>query len=364
MEARLGSRQYAVALAGLVVILFVVLSILAPSTYPTLENIRSMAYQMAPIGLLALCICLTFLIGGIDLSIVAVANASTIAAALTMTNLEGSWGTTGATLIGVLACLAVGLMAGLINGILVSTLRVHPIPITLGTLALFTGISTGVTEGSTKFGIGSLQFLGVDTILGVPVTFLVFALVVAVISVLTLYTRFGFRMYAVGASEKVSRFARIDVASIQVRTYVLSGFIASVAGLLMFASTDAASVSFGSSFLIQAILVAVLSGVDPYGGRGRIVLVVLAVASMQQIQTGINLALGRWSGATFAAEFAWGLLLIAVLGLNRWLSRQTEERRTWRTWLQSRGGLPPSADADAQSEDRSEDRQVRNPAAD
>jgi simple sugar transport system permease protein len=114
---------------------------------------------------------------------------------------------------------------------------------------------------------------------------------------------------------------------VQVRTYILSGLIASVAGLLMFASTDAANVSFGSSYLIQAILVAVLTGVDPYGGRGRIALVVLAVASMQQIQTGINLALGRWSGANFAAEFGWGLLLIAVLGLNRRLSRERSSRR-------------------------------------
>lgn len=333
MEARLGSKQYAVALAGLVVVLFVVLSVLAPSTYPTVGNVRSMAYQMAPIGLLALCICLTFLIGGIDLSIVAVANASAIAAALTMTELAGPLGTTGATLVGVLACLAVGIVAGFINGMLVSTLRVHPIPITLGTLALFTGISTGITEGSTKFGIGSLEFLGVQTVVGVPVPFLVFGLIVGVLSFVTLYTRFGFRMYAVGASEKVSRFARTDVERVQVRTYILSGFIASVAGLLMFAGTDAASVSFGSSYLILAILVAVLTGVDPYGGRGRILLVVLAVASMQQMQTGINLALGRWSGATFAAEFAWGLLLIAVLGLNRKLSRQAGDRRTWRSWL-------------------------------
>lgn len=351
MEARLGSKLYAVALAGLVVVLFVVLSVLAPSTYPTLENVSSMAYQMAPIGMLALCICLAFLIGGIDLSIVAVANASAIAAAMIMTMLEGFLGTLGATLVGVLTCLAVGIVAGLINGTLVSQLRVHPIPITLGTLALFTGISTGLTQGSTQFGIGSLQFLGIGTLLGVPVPFLVFILAVAMLSFVTVRTRFGFRMYSVGASEKVSRFARIDVQRVQVRTYILSGFIASVAGLLMFARTDAANVSFGSSYLIQAILVAVLSGISPYGGRGRIALVVLAVASMQQLQTGINLALGRWSGADFAGEFAWGLLLIVVLGLNQRLGRPGTPRRDWRFWRRGdAGGQPPNAGADAELE--------------
>lgn len=319
MDARLGSRGYLVALVGLVIALFAVLTVLAPNSYPTLRNIASMANQMAPIGLLAVCVALTFLIGGIDLSIVAVANTAAITAALTTNALAGSLGDAGASLVGVLACLAVGLVAGLINGTLVSYLRVHPIPITLGTLALFTGISTGITGGSTQFGTGSLSFLGSGTLAGVPVSFLIFLLVVAVLAFVTLRTPFGFRMYAVGASTRVSRYARLDVERVQVSTYMLSGFIASVAGLVMFASTNAANVSFGSSFLIQAILVAVLSGVDPYGGRGRIALVVLAVAAMQQVQTGINMALGRWEGASFAAEFAWGVLLIAVLALNRQL---------------------------------------------
>lgn len=317
MESRLGSRAYLVALVGLVIALFAVLTMLAPSSYPTLRNVASMANQMAPIGLLALCIALTFLIGGIDLSVVAVANTAAIAAALTTNALAGSLGDTGASLVGVLACLAVGLVAGLINGGLVAYLRVHPIPITLGTLALFTGISTGITGGSTQFGNGSLSFVGSGTVAGVPVSFLIFLAVVAGLAFLTLRTPFGFRMYAVGASTRVSRYARLDVERVQITTYMLSGFIASVAGLVMFASTNAANVSFGSSFLIQAILVAVLSGVDPYGGRGRIALVILSVAAMQQVQTGINMALGRWEGASFAAEFAWGVLLIAVLALNR-----------------------------------------------
>ncbi len=317
MDARLGSKAYTIALVGLVVALFVALSMLAPSSYPTTRNLASMASQMAPIGLLAMCICLAFLIGGIDLSIVAVANASAIAAALTANALSPSMGAMGASLVGVLACFAVGILAGFINGSLVAQLAVHPIPITLGTMALFTGVSTGITGGSTQFGTGSLNFLGSATLLGVPVPFLVFALLVAVMSFVTLRTRFGFLMYSVGASEKVSRFARVDVYRVQVRTYMLSGFIASVAGLVMYASTNAANVSFGSSFLIQAILVAVLSGVSPYGGRGRVALLILAVAAMQQVQTGINMALGRWEGATFAGQFAWGVLLIAVLGLNR-----------------------------------------------
>lgn len=342
-DARLGSKKYVVALVALVILLFLVLSVLAPSSYPTLRNIASMANQMAPIGLLALCIGLAFLIGGIDLSIVAVANASAITAAMTMTTLEASVGTAGATVLGLLAGLAIGVVAGLINGTLVSRLRVHPIPITLGTLALFTGISTGLTRGSTQFGIGSLDFLRGD-LLGVPAPFLVFLLAVAALSFITLRTRFGFQMYSVGASAKVSRFARISVEQVQISTYMISGVVAAIAGLVMFASTNAANVSFGSSYLIQAILVAVLAGIHPYGGRGRIALVILAVAAMQEIQTGINMALGRWSGANFAAEFGWGVLLILVLGLNQRLGRDTGRRRGPRFWNRNKGDQRPAGD--------------------
>jgi simple sugar transport system permease protein len=336
MDARLGSKLHIVTLAGLVVVLFVVLSVLAPSSYPTIRNIMSMAAQMAPIGILALCIALTFLIGGIDLSIVAVANAAAIAAAKTIGTLEPQLGVAPALLVGVVAALAVGVVAGVINGTLISYLRVHPIPITLGTLGLFAGIATGVTGGSTVYGTGSLTFLGRGTLAGIPVSFLLFALLVAALAFMTTKTRFGFRMYALGASEKVSRFARMDVERAQVVTYIVSGVLASVAGLVMFAGTNAANPSFGSSFLIQAILVAVLSGVDTYGGRGRIALVILAVAAMQQVQTGINMALGRWSGANFAAEFGWGVLLIAVLGLSQRLGDGTR-RAGWRFWNRGRG---------------------------
>ena len=340
MDARLGSKLHIVSLVGLVVLLFVVLSILAPSSYPTVRNIVSMASQMAPIGILALCVALTFLIGGIDLSIVAVANAAAIAAARTIAALEPRTGVVTAVLVGVAAELAVGVLAGIINGTLISYLRVHPIPITLGTLGLFAGVSTGVTGGSTVYGTGSLRFLGRGTLAGIPVSFLLFALLVAALAFLTTRTRFGFRMYALGASEKVSRFARMDVERAQVVTYIVSGLLASIAGLVMFAGTNAANVSFGSSFLIQAILVAVLSGVDTYGGRGRIALVILAVAAMQQVQTGINMALGRWSGANFAAEFGWGVLLIAVLGLSQRLGDGTR-RPGWRFWSRDRGGAEP-----------------------
>lgn len=356
MNARLGGRQQLYALIAIVIVFFVVLSVLAPSTYPTVRNLTSMAFQLSDLGILALAIALTFLIGGIDLSVVAVSNMAAITAAVTMTRLEPSLGTPGAVTLGVLAALGVGAVAGLINGTLVSRLRVHPIVITLGTLTLFTGLATGQTGGSTVFGLGALRVFGRGTVLGFPIPLLIFLALAVGLSVLTTRTRWGFRAYAVGASEEVSRFGRLSVERIQVTTYLISGLLAATAGLISFARTDAANVSFGSSQLILAILIAVLAGVTPYGGRGRILLVVLAVAAIQQLSTGINLALGQWSGAVFAAEFAYGVLLIAVLGwgerrssagkgrLASWLRRDTGDATAGSSTSRSDAPTPTGGD--------------------
>lgn len=311
------NRQHLLSLLVIVVVLFVVLGAFSPESYLTYGNFASMGFQMAEIGILALAIGVAFLGGGLDLSVVAVANLAAVTVAEVTTRLEPSMGAPAAIAVAVLAALAVGLVAGLINGSLVSRLRVHPIVITLGTLTLFTGIGTGLTGGSTIFGTGSLTPFGRGVTAGIPTPFLVFVVCAVVLAIATTRTRWGYKVYMVGSSERVSRFARMRVERLQLTTYLVSGSLASLAGLIILARTNSANVSFGSSYLILAILVAVLAGVNPYGGQGRILFVVLSMLAMQQLSTGLNMALAGWDGANFAREFAWGVLLIAALGWSQ-----------------------------------------------
>ncbi|GAA2179831.1 ABC transporter permease [Brooklawnia cerclae] len=327
MQSRFGPRAHTWSLIGLVLGLTVLLSALAPQTFPTVGNLQSMAVQIAPLGLLALCIAITFLIGGIDLSCVNVANGSAVIAALVMNALAPSTGAGPATAIGLVAALCTGLLAGLVNGLVIAMLRVHPIPTTLGTSAVFLGIFTGITNGSTVFGQGTLGSLSTSTVALLPLSFWVFLLAVAALMVVTQRTRLGFRLYAIGESTRVSRFARMRVERDQVIAYMISGLFASLAGILLFAGLNAANVSFGSSYLTQALLIAVIAGMDPYGGSGRVGMVALAAIAAQELQTGLNMVLGGWSGSAFASDFAWGVLLIAILGFSRWLGRRTARRR-------------------------------------
>lgn len=345
MNARFGSPAHVIALASLVVGLIVVLSMMAPNTFPTIVNMQSMMNQIAPLAIMAVSIALTFLIGGIDLSIVAVANGAAITAAMVTTRLGDSLGAA-ATVIGLVAGIGIGLLAGLLNGLLVSRLRVHPIPITLGTMSVFIGISTGVTKGATVFGSGAMSGLATTTVAFVTLPFIIFLLIVGGISVLTTRTEIGYQMYAVGESAKVARFGRLPVERVQMVVYACSGTLAAIAGLLLFANTNAANVSFGSSYLMQAILIAVVAGVHPYGGTGRIIVVVIAAIAMQVLQTGINMVLGGWSGASFAANFIWGIILILILGLSRYLSIRGSQQRH----AEAESNANVSQDADASQE--------------
>lgn len=326
-DARLGPRAQVWTLIALVVVLAVSLSIMAPNTFPTILNMQSMMGQIAPLGILAICIGITFLIGGIDLSVVAVANTAAITAALVGEALLPSMGSTLAAVLAGIAALIVGAAAGAINGFLIATLRVHPIPITLGTMSVYLGISTGLTKGATVYGSGNAGVIATTTVALMPMSFVIFLLLLAGFTLVTLKTRFGFHMYTIGESNKVARFARIPVDRTILVVYASSGVLASIAGLLMFASTNAANVSFASSYLMQAILIAVIAGMDPYGGAGRLWMIAIGAVAMQELQTGINMVLGSWSGSAFAANFVWGVLLIAVLGLSTWLSQRKRDKR-------------------------------------
>ncbi|WP_166356061.1 ABC transporter permease [Phytoactinopolyspora limicola] len=316
-------RQHMTLLVVLLVVEFVVLSALQPQNYPTGRNLTSMLFQMSEIGILALAVACAMLAGGIDLSIVAVANLAGIVAAKVSVALAPDLGSF-AVVVALLAAVAVGLAAGALNGVLVSSLRVSPIVVTLGTMTLFLGLATGITGGSTVYAAEEIGSLGSLLIAGVPLVLLIFVALTVLLALMTRSTRWGYRVYTVGASEKVSRYARLPVAQTQISVYLVSGSLAAIAGVVALSRTTSISVGFGSSYLLLAILVAVLAGVSPYGGAGRLLAVPLAMAVMQQVSTGLNMAMAGSSGANFVKEFAWGVLLITVLAVG--------EPRT-RTWM-------------------------------
>jgi simple sugar transport system permease protein len=311
-----------VILAVAVVAIGSTLGLLRPDVFLSALNINSMLLQSSVIGILALAVAMTMLTGGIDLSVNATANLTSIVVAMYLAAAgpgEGG-GALLVTIYAVLIGLSVGVGCGLFNGFLIVILGYSPILATLGTMTLYAGIGTVLTGGNTLFGIDTFAAIGRGSLLGVPLPAIIFLLAALVLSLLLEARRFGFFVYLFGANQSAAIFSGVDPRRLILGVYCGSGLLGAMAGLINLGVTNSANVDFGSSYVLLAILVSVLGGISPDGGAGRMVGVVLAVFVLQLLSTGLNLMF-QSSGSNFLKEFAWGGTLLLVLAAGKVSSR-------------------------------------------
>ena len=288
-----------------------------PDTFLSLRNVTSMCFQFPELGIFALAIMISLITGGIDLSVISIANLAGILAALILTQaitdqapvqLIALW-----TAIAVLAAIISGMVCGIFNGWLIARVRITPILATLGTMQLFAGLCYIVTKGPAIYGYPrAFLFIGNGTLGSIPIPLLVFAAVAVATGVLLNRTVLGVSLSLLGTNETAARFSGINVNRVLLKTYMISGLLAGTAGALMIARTNSAKADYGSSYLLQAVLVAVLGGVDPKGGFGTVTGLCLSLLSLQFLSSGFSML--RFSN--FAKEFAWGALLLLVMVTN------------------------------------------------
>jgi simple sugar transport system permease protein len=306
------------------VAVFVSMTLLVGSDrFLTTANFQSIAVQLPELALLSFAMMLSMLTGGIDLSVVSIANLSSIVAAMTMVHVLGGRAGTGgdalAIAAGVGAGLATGLACGIVNGCTVAFIRVPSILVTLGTLQLFTGLALVLTGGKAIIGLpDSFQWLGNGTLVAVPVPLWLCVGSAVVMAVLVNRTAFGVEARLVGTNPIAAWFAALPVRSVLVRTYVTTALVSSVTGLLMVSRANSAKADYGSSYLLQSILVVVLAGVDPAGGSARVFGVALAVFALELLSSGF----GMMRLTSFATELAWGAFLLLVMVINSVLERR------------------------------------------
>lgn len=320
---------YTLRLFIIALVIFIAFSLLLPGKFFTVLNMQSMAVQLPEFGILAFAILITMLTGGIDLSIVGTANLSAIVAAMILTGLTGNEGAglplPAAILVSMLGALLVGSICGLINGFLVSRIGITPILATLGTGAIYTGLSFVIT-GGPAITTTQLAFIGNGSILGLPIPIIVFIFVVIAFAILLNRTVFGFNVFMLGTNPTAALFSGINSNSVLLRTYWLAGLIAGMAGIIFLARTNSAKPDFGASFILLTVLIAILGGVRYTGGFGTVSGLVLAVLSIQFLSTGLNMLMLEWfpsSAAIFFRQFAWGGLLLVAMVLNYY----SEKRR-------------------------------------
>jgi len=326
----MSSDSTVIRLSVIVVLLFIGFSIARPDAFPTTRNMQSMAFQGSEIGILAIGVGVTMLTGGIDLSITAMANLTAIVAASVLSAIGTDVSPEQAQLAVVVALGAatfVGLLCGMFNGFLVAYVGIPPILATLGTLTLFQGIGTVITEGQAVYGIPEYTFIGTSQIGVVPIPFIIFLVVAGIVGLILSSTRYGFETYMLGTNPVAARFSGINSRRVLMLTYTMSGVLAAIAGAIILGRTNAIRIDFGQSYILLTIMIAVLGGINPMGGSGRVIGVVLAVIAIQFLSTGMNMMLFQSSGANFFKEAAWGMLLLLVLLIDYTTVRYRNRRR-------------------------------------
>lgn len=314
-----GTRSYLSALLVLMVLVFAGIGIANPG-FVSGASLSSMAFQFPAFGLLALAILPTMLSGGIDLSVVSIANLASIVAALLLKN--GHEG------LALPLALATGAACGALNGALIGVLRLPAILATLGTMQAVGGLGIVVTGGPAVTGLPDWYAAAVNAAPGgIPVPLVVFAAVLVALGVLLRFSSFGVQARLYGANPVAARFAGIPERRLLMTVYVASGLVSALAGLLILGHANSAYADYGTSYVLLVVLINILAGVNPAGGSGTVGGVLLAVLLLQFISSGLNFL----SFSAFLRDLFFGLLLVIVMSarvlagqlhLTAWLSRR------------------------------------------
>jgi simple sugar transport system permease protein len=312
-----GRHAKLLTLLVILIVLVVIMSVALPTKFLRLLNFQSMVSQIPEFGLLTIAMMIAMITGGIDLSVVSITNLTGVIAALILKNMitPAMSGVQAFSMmaLAVFAAVALSAVCGLLNGVVITKFGVPAILATLGTQGMYIGIAIAITEGH---GISTFPekflFIGAGMIGFVPMPFVIFV-VIAFLSYLFLTkTKLGLSMYMVGSNPTVSKFAGINNDDVLIKTYITTGLLAGVSSIIMISRVNSMRPGYGYAYLLQAILVVILGGVDPYGGFGSVLGVVMGIFILQILQSGFNIL----SFSPFFKKFIWGVMLLLVMVIN------------------------------------------------
>lgn len=311
---------------GLMALALILMAILQPGSYFTLKNAKSMIFQFPEYGILAFGMMVCMIAGGIDLSLVGIMNFTGVLAALIVTKMtEGGEGMEiPAILVAVAVALAVGAACGAFNGFIIGYFNIPAMLVTLCGLQLYTGLAYGITGGPAINGMCD-QFKNIanGTIAGIPYVLFIYIIVVAVVAFVMKSTVFGNEIYFLGSNAKASKYSGINTLRVTIMTHMFSGILGGVSGILITSHLNSAKSSNGSTYTLLTLLIVVLGGVHPDGGKGRVTGVALATILLQMIAN----AFGLLHMDDNAKTFVNGCLLVAALLLDVYLDKRAAKKK-------------------------------------
>jgi len=327
------------------VVLFVVEILSFGKLNPAFLNVENLFFStsnFAYILLAALPMTLVIITGGIDISIASIMGLTSIVIGVLWQSGTNVFVATGIALL-------VGVLAGVINGLLVANTDIQPLVITLGTLFLFSGIATGVAGSTGAAGYEGISGLPASfaAIAGgsigiVPYPLLIVLAFAAVLFVVLHLTHFGRSLYLIGVNVKAARYTGIDVKKTLVIAYAIGGFGSGLAGALLTSYATSARSDLGNNALLPTLTAVVLGGASILGGSGTIIGTLLAGFLLGFLKLGL-MAMGVTNDLS---QVVIGTVLVVVVALKILISRLNQyrmDRRALKQQEETRKGVVLSA---------------------
>src|ERR1041385_7076115 len=299
------------------------------------DNTWDILRHSVEIGLLALVMTPIILTGGIDLSVGSLLGLCAI--------LFGKlWRDAHLPIpLAIVLTLCIGALAGGLNATLITSLRLPPLIVTLGTYSLFRGLAEAITRGADTFTNfpSSFLFLGQERLLGLPTQAFIFIFVMIAIWLLVHRTTFGRSFRAIGFTPEGARYAGIPVKRRVAMVYVISGIVAALAAIIYTARLGQAKADAGTGYELFAITAVVLGGTSIFGGVGSVHGTLLGVAAIAVLKNGLAclpIVIRMNSAEELSGMMTGALLILALCGsvLPKLLSNRRASRQTISTHSQ------------------------------
>lgn len=297
---------------GTIVVLLVLVLIVTSINpkFMTMYNILNVFRQVSINGLIAFGMTFVILTAGIDLSVGAILGLTGMILGLMIASGTPDF-------IAIVAVLLMGALLGLFNGVLISKIKLQAFIVTLATMTAFRGITMIISDGIPAMNVTSnapiLDFFSQGSVLGIPFPMILFIASFLILLVLLQNTSFGRGVYAIGGNEEVARLSSIPTDRIKTMVYVISGFMSSLAGVILTSRLSSSQPTAGMTFELDAIAAVVIGGTSLLGGRGRLFGTFIGVLIIGVLNNGLNII----GVSAFYQQFIKGIVILLAVILDR-----------------------------------------------
>ena len=266
-------------------LLLCIILTMSSDKFLTARNLLNILRQSSITALLAIGVLLPILTGGIDLSVGSIQGFTMCFMAYMVVTANVN------SILGILLALLSGAALGLINGLLLTKLRLpHPFISTLGMLNIARGMALIITNGMPISGLPpEIRWLGAGDIFDFPVCALLVIVVCVAYQIILNHTPFGRYVYSIGGSREAARLSGVNVDKVMNLVFVSAGFLSALAGVVLAGRVNSGYPLAGLGAELDAIAGAVIGGASLFGGEGTVVGTMIGVLIMGVLRNGLNL---------------------------------------------------------------------------